>query len=157
MSKRGIKEQKSDTATARVAECQNLNSGSLRMKGLNSSLPSWSATTFISEGKLRVNTVQLTQGRRETRGAFFDLGLGDVCFEGRIEFGLEKGKEEVEEVDAEGVADNVVGLGSEDADHEEDREADGGHPALRGVRRHAVCKNKKKRIAKGASAWDASM
>ena len=53
-----------------------------------------------------------------------------VVIDRRIEFGLQEGKEEVKEVDAKAVGDDVPALGSEDADEEGGQDEDGGAPAV---------------------------
>ena len=47
-----------------------------------------------------------------------------VVVDGGIEFGLEEGEEEVEEVDAQTIGDDIPALGDEDADEEESEEDD---------------------------------
>lgn len=53
-----------------------------------------------------------------------------ILSEGGVEFWLEEGQEEVEEVDAETVGNYVPALGEDDAQEEEDEDCDGADPAV---------------------------
>lgn len=63
-------------------------------------------------------------------GAVFESGVIFVAGERGVEFGLEEGEEEVQEVDAQAVGDDVPALGEDDAGEEEEEEDDGGGPAV---------------------------
>lgn len=61
-------------------------------------------------------------GRRQSRRSFLDILRCEIVLYARIEFGLEESEKEVQEVDAEGVGDDVVGLDKVDARDKEQRE-----------------------------------
>lgn len=53
-----------------------------------------------------------------------------VLGEGGVEFGLKEEQEEVQEVDAEGVCDNVPSLSEDDSQEEDKQEDDGADPPV---------------------------
>ena len=53
-----------------------------------------------------------------------------VLRQGRVELGLQEGEEEVQQVDAQAVGDDVPALGEEDAQEEGEEEEDGAGPAV---------------------------
>jgi hypothetical protein len=61
-----------------------------------------------------------------------------ILLEGRVELGGEEGEEQVQQVDAERVGNNVPALGDEDAHAEGDEEESSARPAVRGKRGRLV-------------------
>lgn len=68
------------------------------------------------------------------RSTFFEI----VGFESGVEFGLEESEEEVEEIDANGVCDNVPALGEDYAQHEDAEKDTRSNPSVQCERRGLV-------------------
>lgn len=116
MSKIGMKAMNMATMVARVAWCQNLNSGSLWERLANVLVSPDLSLPSDERFELFVGS------RRQATASTFRIVVGNLLLKRRVELGRQESEEHIEQENAETVCDNVPTLCEHNPQHEEQHE-----------------------------------